>query len=87
MRADRDLTGTAEFVRAIARPVCVMTLCATLAVCALIETCGGGECPNWFAVGTGIAIVEWITERALKRAKNKDGGHERIVKSNSKVVD
>lgn len=54
------------------RPVCVVALCATLCAGAILEQCGYGVCPLWFTAGAGIAVVEWICEKAITKIKTKE---------------
>ena len=60
--------------RACVRPSCVILMCLTLCIGVMVEQLTGKAFPWWFSAGAGVAVVEWITERAITRNKQTKQG-------------
>lgn len=58
-------------MREAVRPIIVMFLTFTLCVGAIVQSAGLAELPAWF-MGMAIpVVVEWVSERAIKRYREK----------------
>lgn len=69
-----------QFVRGSVRPLAIIMLVATLCTAVLMEQVGYKATPWWFTSGVGLALIEWIFERAVGKRGSKQPITQQVEK-------